>query len=189
MASANAQIGVAKAAYYPTIDLFATGGPQATDITKLANLSSFFWAVGANVSEEIFTGGARRAQVQYAQAGFDANVANYRGVVLNAFREVQDDVTALGVFQTAQGMQQASVDAARRTVDLSTNRYNGGLVSYLDVVTAQQNLLTNEQQLVSIQGQRLTTSVLLVKALGGGWDASSLEAIKVKARFKDIIAP
>jgi len=189
MAAANAQIGIAKAAYYPTIDLFATGGPQVTDIAKIANLSSFFWAIGANVSESIFTGGARRAQVQYAQAGFDANVANYRGIVLNAFREVQDDLTALNVFMRAQDMQQQSVDAARRTVDLSTNRYNGGLVSYLDVVTAQQNLLTNEQLLVNIQGQRLTTSVLLVKALGGGWDASSLEAIKVKARFKDILAP
>jgi NodT family efflux transporter outer membrane factor (OMF) lipoprotein len=189
MASANAQIGVAKAAYYPTVDLFATAGPQVTDLAKLANLSSIFWAVGANVSESIFTGGARRAQVQYAQAGFDANVANYRGTVLNAFREVQDDLTALNVFIRAQESQQQAVDAARRTLDISTNRYTGGLVSYLDVVTAQQNLLNNEQQLVSIQGQRLTTSVLLVKALGGGWDASSLEAIKVKARLKDIVTP
>jgi outer membrane protein, multidrug efflux system len=189
MASANAQIGVAVAAYYPTLDLFATAGPQVSDFAKIANLSSFFWAFGANISEEIFTGGARRAQVQYARAGFDATVANYRGVTLNAFREVQDDLTALDVFLRAQGIQQQAVDAARRTVDLSTSRYNGGLVSYLDVVTAQQALLQNEQQLVSIQGQRLTTSILLVKALGGGWDASSLEAIKVKARFKDIIAP
>jgi outer membrane protein, multidrug efflux system len=189
MATANAQIGIAVSAYYPTLDLFATAGPQVSDITKIANLSSFFWAFGANISEEIFTGGARRAQVQYARAGFDASVANYRGVTLNAFREVQDDLNALDVFLRAQGVQQQAVDAARRTVDLSTSRYNGGLVSYLDVVTAQQNLLQYEQQLVSIQGQRLTTTVLLVKALGGGWDASSLEAIKVKARFKDIIAP
>jgi outer membrane protein, multidrug efflux system len=189
MASANAQIGIAKAAYYPSIDLFATAGPQVTDFAKLANLSSIFWAVGANVAEGIFTGGARRAQVQFAQAGFDANVANYRGTVLNAFREVQDDLTALTVFIQAQQSQQLAVDAARRTLDISINRYNGGLVSYLDVVTAQQNLLNNEQQLVSIQGQRLTTSVLLVKALGGGWDASSLAAVQVKAKLKDIIAP
>jgi outer membrane protein, multidrug efflux system len=189
MASANAQIGVAKAAYYPSIDIFGSAGFQASDIAKLANASSFFWAVGANVAESIFTGGARRAQVQYAQAGFDADVASYRGTVLNAFREVQDDLTALEVFVRAQEMQQQSVDAARRTLDISTNRYTGGLVSYLDVVTAQQNLLTNEQELVSIQGQRLTTSVLLIKALGGGWDASSLEAVKIKARFKDIVAP
>jgi multidrug efflux system outer membrane protein len=109
--------------------------------------------------------------------------------VLNAFREVQDDLTALSVFINAQQTQQQAVDAARRTLDISTNRYNGGLVSYLDVVTAQQNLLNNEQQLVNIQGQRLATTVLLVKALGGGWDASSLSAIKVKARLKDIVAP
>jgi multidrug efflux system outer membrane protein len=189
MASANAQIGVAKAAYYPTIDLFATAGPQVSDLAKIANLSSMFWAVGANVSESIFTGGARRAQVQFAQAGFDANVANYRATVLNAFREVQDDLTALDVFIQAQQTQQQAVDAAQRTLDISTNRYAGGLVSYLDVVTAQQNLLSNQQELVTIQGQRLTTSVLLVKALGGGWDASSLAAIQVKAKLRDIIAP
>jgi NodT family efflux transporter outer membrane factor (OMF) lipoprotein len=189
MAAANAQIGVAKAAYYPSIDLFATAGPQVTDLAKLANLSSIFWAVGANVAESIFTGGARRAQVQYAQAGFDANVASYRGTVLNAFREVQDNLTALSVLTRAQDSQQLSVDAARRALDISTNRYTGGLVSYLDVVTAQQNLLTNEQQLVTIQGQRLTASVLLVKALGGGWDASSLAAVQVKPKLKDIIAP
>jgi NodT family efflux transporter outer membrane factor (OMF) lipoprotein len=189
MASANAQIGVANAAYYPSINIFGSAGFQASDIAKLANASSFFWAVGANVAESIFTGGARRAQVQYTQAGFDANVASYRDTVLNAFREVQDDLTALEVFVRAQELQQQSVDAARRTLDISTSRYTGGLVSYLDVVTAQQNLLTNEQQLVSIQGQRLTTSVLLIKALGGGWDASSLEAVKVKARLKDIATP
>ena len=189
MASANAQIGVAKAAYYPTIDLFATAGPQVSDFAKIANLSSMFWAIGADVSEPIFTGGARRAQVQFVQAGFDANVANYRGTVLNAFREVQDDLTALDVFIQAQQTQQQAVDAAQRTLDISTNRYTGGLVSYLDVVTAQQNLLSNQQELVNIQGLRLTTSVLLVKALGGGWDASSLAAIQVKAKLRDIIAP
>ena len=141
------------------------------------------------MAEDIFTGGARRAQVQFAQAGFDANVASYRNTVLNAFREVQDGLTGLTVLTQAQEAQQLSVDAARRTLDISTNRYNGGLVSYLDVVTAQQNLLSNEQQLVSIQGQRLLTSVLLVKALGGGWDASSLAAVQVKPKLKDIVTP
>ena len=152
-------------------------------------MSSIFWAVGANVAESIFTGGARRAQVQYAQAGFNVNVASYRGTVLNAFREVQDDLTALTVLSQAQESQQRSVDAARRALDISTNRYRGGLVSYLDVVTAQQSLLNSEQQLVAIQGQRLITSVLLVKALGGGWDATSLAALQVKAPLKDIVAP
>src|SRR5579859_1691092 len=189
MAAANAQIGVAKAAYYPSLDLFGQGGWQAADIAKLANVSSIFWALGANVGEDIFTGGARRAQVQFARAGYDANVATYRQAVLGAFQEVQDEITALVVLIQAQQSQQQAVDAARRTLDISASRYTGGLVNYLDVVTAQQNLLSDEQQLAIIQGQRLVSSVLLVKALGGGWDASSLTAIQVKPHRKDIIAP
>ena len=189
MAVANAQIGIAKAAYYPSLNLFGNGGWQASDIAKLVNVQSTVWAVGANVGESIFTGGARRAQVQFAKAGYDASVASYRDTVLNAFREVQDDVTGLTVLAEAEQSQQKAVDAARRTVDISTDRYTGGLVNYLDVVTAQQNLLTNEQQLAVIQGQRLVTSVLLIKALGGGWDASSLAAVQVKPKLKDIVAP
>jgi NodT family efflux transporter outer membrane factor (OMF) lipoprotein len=189
MAAANAQIGVAKAAYYPSLNLFGQGGWQAADIAKLANISSVFWALGANVGEDIFTGGARRAQVQFAQAGYDANVAGYRQAVLGAFQEVQDEITALVILIQAQQTQQQAVDAARRTLDISTSRYSGGLVSYLDVVTAQRDLLSNEQQLAIIQGERLVSSVLLIKALGGGWDASSLTAIQVKSQRKDIIAP
>ncbi len=189
MAVANAQIGIAKAAYYPSFNLFANGGWQAADIAKLANVQSTFWAIGANVAESIFTGGARRAQVQFAQAGYDATVANYRGTVLQAFQEVQDSLTGLSTLDQAYQQQQQAVDASRRNLDIATNRYKGGLVSYLDVVTAQQTLLTNEQELAILQGQKLVTSVLLVKALGGGWDASSLAAIQVKSHPKDILAP
>jgi len=189
MATANAQIGIAKAAYYPSLNLFGTGGWLAADIAKLANVQSTFWAVGANVAESIFTGGARRAQVQFAQANYDATVAGYRQTVLLAFQEVQDSLTGLTVLDQAYQSQQLAVNASRRTLDIATSRYTGGLVSYLDVVSAQQNLLTNEQQLAILQGQKLVTSVLLVKALGGGWDASSLAAIKVKSSPKDIIAP
>jgi outer membrane protein, multidrug efflux system len=189
MAVSNAQIGIAKAAYYPSLNLFGQGGWQAADVAKLANVASAFWAVGANVAESIFTGGARRAQVQLAQAGYDASVANYRQTVLGVFQEVQDDVSGLGVLSEARQSQQKAVDAARRTLEISTDRYKGGLVSYLDVVTAQQNLLTSEQEMAVIQGQRLVTSVLLVKALGGGWDASSLAAVQVKPKLKDVIAP
>jgi multidrug efflux system outer membrane protein len=189
MAAQNAQIGVAKAAYYPSLNLFGQGGWQAADIAKLANAASTIWAVGANVAESIFTGGARRAQVQFAQAGYEANVAQYRQTVLSAFQEVQDDLTGLIVLDQAQQSQQQAVDAARRTLDISTSRYTGGLVNYLDVVTAQQNLLTSEQQLAIIQGQRLVTSVLLIKALGGGWDASSLAAVQVKPKARDIVTP
>jgi NodT family efflux transporter outer membrane factor (OMF) lipoprotein len=189
MAVANAQIGIAKAAYYPSLNLFGNGGLQSADILKLASAASTFWAVGANVAETIFSGGARRAQVEFAKSGYDVNVANYRQSVLTAFQEVQDDVTGLTVLEQARNTQQLAVDAARRTLDLSEDRYKGGLVSYLDVVTAQQNLLNNEQEAAVIQGQRLVTSVLLVKALGGGWDASSLAAVQVKPKLKDVVAP
>jgi outer membrane protein, multidrug efflux system len=189
MAVSNAQIGIAKAAYYPSLSLFGQGGWQAADITKLVNVPSTFWAVGANVTESIFTGGARRAQVQFAQAGYDANVASYRETVLGAFQEVQDDVTGLGVLDEGLQSQRKAVGSAQRTLDISTDRYKGGLVSYLDVVTAQQNLLTSQQEMAVIQGQRLVTSVLLVKALGGGWDASSLAAVQVKSKLKDVVAP
>jgi multidrug efflux system outer membrane protein len=189
MAVANAQIGIARAAYYPSLNLFGNGGWQAADIAKLANVQSTFWAVGANVAEIIFSGGSRRAQVQFAKAGYDVSVAGYRDTVLNAFREVQDDVTGLSVLNQAKHSQQLAVDAARRTLDIASNRYTGGLVSYLDVVNAQQNLLNNEQELAVIQGQKLVTSVLLIKALGGGWDASSLSAVQVKPKLKDMVAP
>lgn len=189
MAVANAQIGIARAAYYPSFNLFGNGGWQAADIAKLLNVQSTFWAVGANVAESIFTGGSRRAQMQFAKAGYDASVASYRDTVLNAFREVQDDVTGLIVLDQAFHSQEQAVDASRRTVNISTDRYTGGLVNYLDVVTAQQNLLNNEQELAVIRGQRLVTSVLLVKALGGGWDASSLAAVQVKTKLRDVVAP
>ena len=189
MASANAQIGVSKAAYYPSIVLFGQGGWNSINVSQLFNAESAIWAVGANIAEPIFTGGARRAQVQYSQAGYDATVANYRGTVLNAFREVQDNITGLQVLDTARRSQADAVDAARRQLDIATSRYVGGLVNYLDVVNAQQILLSNEQEAAVIQGQRLVTSVLLVKALGGGWDAASLSAVHVKPQFKDIVAP
>jgi multidrug efflux system outer membrane protein len=189
MAIANAQIGIAKAAYYPSFNLFGNGGWQTADIAKLVNVQSTFWAVGANVAESIFTGGARRAQVQFAQAGYDATVANYRGTVLQAFQEVQDSLTGLSILDQAFQSQQQAVDASRRNLDIATSRYKGGLVSYLDVVTAQQTLLTNEQELAILRGQKLVTGVLLVKSLGGGWDASSIAALQVKSRPKDILAP
>ena len=189
MAVANAQIGIARAAYYPSLNLFGNGGWQAADIAKLMNVQSTFWAVGANVAESIFTGGSRRTQVQFAKAGYDADVAAYRNSVLNAFREVQDDVTGLTVLDQASQSQQQAVDSARRTLDIASSRYTGGLVNYLDVVNAQQNLLNNEQELAVIHGQRLVTSVLLIKALGGGWDASSLSAVQVKPKLKDVVAP
>jgi outer membrane protein, multidrug efflux system len=189
MAIANAQVGIARAAYFPSLNLYANGGWQSADIAKLVNVQSTLWAIGANAAEAIFTGGQRRAQVQFAKAGYDASVAGYRETVLNAFSEVQDDVTGLLVLNEAQKTQQDAVDAARRTLEIAQSRYTGGLVSYLDVVSAQQNLLNNEQEMAVIRGQKLVTSVLLVKALGGGWDSSSLAALQVKTKLKDVVAP
>src|SRR5262249_13082869 len=117
MAVANAQIGIARAAYYPSLNLYGQGGWQSAQISQIASVESIFWAVGANLAEDIFTGGARRAQVQFAKAGYDANVANYRQTVLGAFQEVQDDITGLNVLTDAQQSQQQAVDAARRSLD------------------------------------------------------------------------
>jgi len=189
MAIANAQIGIAKAAYYPSLVLYGQGGWNSADITQLLNAASTFWAVGANLAQDVFTGGARRAQMQFSQAGYDASVAAYRGTVLNAFREVQDNLTGLQVLDSARQSQADAVDSSRRQLDIATSRYTGGLVSYLDVVSAQQNLLNNEQEAAIIQGQRLVTSVLLVKALGGGWDAASLAAVQQKPQARNAFAP
>jgi NodT family efflux transporter outer membrane factor (OMF) lipoprotein len=189
MAVTNAQIGVAKAAYYPSLVLYGQGGWNSANLSQLLNAESGFWAIGANVTQEIFTGGARRAQVQFSEAGYEASVAGYRSTVLNAFREVQDNITGLEVLEAARQSQAEAVDSSHRQLDIATSRYVGGLVSYLDVVSAQQTLLSNEQEAAIIQGQRLVTSVLLVKALGGGWDAASLQAVHVKPQLKDIVAP
>lgn len=189
MAIANAQVGIARAAYFPSLNLFADGGWQTADIAKLVNVQSTIWAFGATAVENIFTGGARRAETQFAKAGYDASVADYRQTVLNAFGEVQDDVNGLLVLNDAQKSQQDAVNAARRELDIAENRYKGGLVSYLDVVNAQQNVLNNEQQMAVIRGQKLVTSVLLVKALGGGWDSASLASLQIKSKLKDVVAP
>jgi outer membrane protein, multidrug efflux system len=187
MAVANAQIGIAKAAYYPSLTLYGQGGWNSQRISQLLNAESGFWALGANVAQDIFSGGALHAQVQYSQAGYEATVANYRDTVLNAFREVQDNITGIEVLAAARQSQADAVGSSRKQVDIATSRYVGGLVNYLDVVSAQQTLLSNEQEAAIIQGQRLVTSVLLVKALGGGWDAASLAAVHVKPQAKDIV--
>lgn len=189
MAVANAQIGIAKAAYYPSLVLYGQGGWNSANISQLLNAESGAWAIGANLAEDIFTGGARRAQVNYQQAGYDATVATYRSTVLNAIQEVQDNITGLEVLGSARQSQADAVASAQRELDIANSRYVGGLVNYLDVVSAQQNLLSNQQEAAIIQGQRLITSVLLVKALGGGWDAASLDAVHVKPQLKDIVAP
>ncbi len=189
MASANEQIGIAQAAYYPSVSLAGGAGLNSASLTNLASLPSAVWAVGAAISETLLTGGARRAQVDFAQAGYKVTIANYRGSVLTAFQEVEDSLAGLAVLDEASKAEAAAVTDAQKALDIATNRYKGGLVSYLEVVTAQQALLSNQRLAVQLEGQRLTTSVLLVKALGGGWDASSLAALHVDYPAKQALQP
>jgi NodT family efflux transporter outer membrane factor (OMF) lipoprotein len=189
MAAQNAQIGVAKSAFYPGIGISGSGGFESSDIAKLITASTGFWALGANVAETVLSGGRRRAQVDFAKSGYGSSVANYRQTVLNAFQEVEDDLSGLNVLSQAAGTQQQAVDAAQRALNIANDRYVGGLVTYLDVITAEETLLENQRLATQILGQRLVTSVGLVKALGGGWDASSLQAIQVKATVKQAMEP
>ena len=189
MASQNAQIGVAKSAFYPGISLSAGGGFESGDIGKIISASTGFWALGANVAETLLSGGRRRAQVDFAKSGYGASVATYRQTVLTAFQEVEDSLSGLNVLSQAAETQQQAVDAAQRALNIANDRYTGGLVTYLDVVNAEQTLLDTQRLATQILGQRLTTSVSLVKALGGGFDASSLQAIRVKTSLKQAVEP
>jgi len=189
MAAQNAQIGVAKSAFYPGINISAGGGFESGDIAKIVSASTGFWALGANVAETVLSGGRRRAQVDFARSGYGASVANYRQTVLNAFQEVEDSLSGLSVLAQAAETQQQAVDASQRALKIANDRYTGGLVTYLDVINAEQTLLDTQRLATQILGQRLVTSVSLVKALGGGWDASSLQSIQVKATVKQAIQP
>ncbi len=189
MASFNAQIGVAKSAYYPSIGIFGGGGFENSALGKILNGPSGFWAVGANVAESLLSGGKRKAQVDFATSAYGSGVANYRQTVLTAFQEVEDGLSGLNVLSQAAESQDQAVAAAQRALKIANERYVGGLVTYLDVVTAEQTLLDNQRLAAQILGQRLVTSVALIKALGGGWDASSLQAIHVNTTLKQAVEP
>jgi multidrug efflux system outer membrane protein len=189
MAQQNAQIGVAKSAFYPGISISAGGGFESADIGKIISASTGFWALGANVAQTVLSGGRRKAQVDFAQSAYGSSVASYRQTVLTAFQEVEDSLSGLNVLAQAAETQQLAVDASQRALQIANDRYTGGLVTYLDVINAQQTLLDSQRLATQILGQRLVTSVTLVKALGGGWDASSLQAIQVKATLKQAVQP
>lgn len=176
-AAANAQIGVAKAAYFPTLNLSAQNGAQSSTFEKLFMAGARYWALGpAAFALPLFDGGARGAQLQQAIDAYDASVAGYRQIVLAGFQEVEDNMAALRILKQETAMQKAAVDAAKKSLELVTNQYKAGLVSYLDVVTIQTRALDSQTAAVQLQGRQLITSVLLVKALGGGWDAGLLPA-------------
>jgi len=189
IAAQNAQIGVAKSAYYPGIGLSAGGGFENTALGGIIGASTGFWAFGADVAETLLSGGKRRAQVDFARSGYGATVASYRQTVLTAFQEVEDSLSGLSVLSEAAGTQQQAVDAAQRALTIANDRYTGGLVTYLDVINAEQTLLDSQRLATQILGQRLVTSVNLVKALGGGWDSSSLQSIQVKTSVKQAVEP
>jgi NodT family efflux transporter outer membrane factor (OMF) lipoprotein len=174
MASANAQIGVAKAAYYPTISLGATGGFETGVITTLISGPSALWSVGGSAIAPIFDAGRRRANVDLAKAAYDQTVANYRETVLTGFQQVEDNLAALRILEHEALVQERAVLAAQKYLDLANTRYTGGVTSYLEVTTAQSAALTDELTAVSILGRRMVDAVTLVQALGGGWDRSSL---------------
>jgi NodT family efflux transporter outer membrane factor (OMF) lipoprotein len=174
VAAANAQIGVAVAAYFPTVTLSATAGFESGSIAKWFLWPSRFFSVGPALKETVFDGGLRSGQTAEARAAYDASVANYRQTVLTAFQDVEDNLAALRILETETRQQDDAVLAAERTLVLTTNQYRAGTISYLNVVVAQTAALTSEQTAVGIAGRRLAASVLLIKALGGGWSADRL---------------
>jgi len=174
VASANAQIGVAKSAYYPTISLGASGGFESSSITTLLNGPSGLWSFGLSAVGTVFDVGRRRALTDQARAAYDFQVANYRQTVLNGFQQVEDNLAAVRILENEAKVQDQAVVAAQRSLDLSITRYKGGVTSYLEVITAQNAALTDEVTAVNILGRRMADTVLLIQALGGGWDRSSL---------------
>jgi NodT family efflux transporter outer membrane factor (OMF) lipoprotein len=174
VAAANAQIGVTIAAYYPTISLGASGGLQSSSLLTLFSWPSRFWSLGPQLSETIFDAGRRRGVTEEARAVYDQTVANYRENVLTAFQNVEDDLATLRTLEQESREQAAAVRYARRSLELANAQYQGGITTYLQVITAQVVALANERTEVQINTRRITASVALIQALGGGWDASQL---------------
>ncbi len=169
-AAANAQIGVAVAAYYPTLTLNALGGFEASNLAQWFAWPSRFWTLGpAALQQTIFEGGLRHAQVEQARATYDASVAAYRQTVLAGFQQVEDNLAALRILKQEAQAQDIAVNSARKNLDITINHYKVGTASALDVIVTQTIALTNELTAAGILGSRMTASVLLVQALGGGW--------------------
>jgi NodT family efflux transporter outer membrane factor (OMF) lipoprotein len=176
VAEANEQIGIARAAFFPTVVLSATAGFESNTVADWFSWPSRFWAVGPSIAETLFDGGRRRASSQAAQATYDAVVANYRQTTLNAFQQVEDNLAALRILEQEAQQQRDATKSAQESQQIFTNRYTGGADPYLEVITAQTVALQNERNEVDILRRRMDASVLLIKALGGGWSDSQLSA-------------
>jgi NodT family efflux transporter outer membrane factor (OMF) lipoprotein len=174
VAEANEQIGIAKAAYYPTVMLNASVGFEGSSFRNVLNASSLLWAVGASITQTIFDGGRRRATSDAARASYDATVAAYRQTTLTAFQQVEDNLAALRILEQEAQQQRRAVESAQQSLQLFTNRDRGGVDNYRQVITAQTVTLTNQRNEIDILRRRMDASVLLVKALGGGWDVAEL---------------
>jgi NodT family efflux transporter outer membrane factor (OMF) lipoprotein len=174
MAAANAQIGVAYAAYYPALTLSASGGVESSALKNLLDWPSRFWSVGPSISETVYDGGLRRATVNQYIATYNANVATYRQSVLTAFQQVEDSLAEVRILSQQILRQREAVDSAQTFLRLELGRYETGIDPYIDVVTAQTTLLSNQQSLAVLEVQEMTASVQLIEALGGGWDRSQL---------------
>lgn len=177
VASENAQIGVARTAFFPNVLISGAGGFESGKITTLLQGPSGFWSLAGSAAETIFDGGARRAVVQEAQANYDQSVDNYRETVLTAVQEVEDNLAALRILETEATTQAGAVAAAQHSLTLSETRYRGGVTNYLEVTTAQSAALSDERTAVTILARRMAASVLLIKALGGGWNVSQMPQI------------
>ena len=174
VAEANQQIGIARAAYFPTVNLNGTVGFAGTQGSNWFSWPTGFWAVGPVLAETLFDAGRRRATSESALANYDAAVATYRQTSLTAFQEVEDNVAALRILENETQQQQRALESSRESLQLFTNRYKGGVDTYLQVITAQTIELANERNDIDIRRRQLEASVLLIKALGGGWDVSNL---------------
>ena len=175
MAQQNALVGVAKTAFYPQFTISGAGGFQSITLGSLITTPSAFWSLGGDLLQPIFNGGRNRATLAATKSAYDESVANYRESTLTAFQQVEDGLSGLNSLSRAAESQSAAVADAHRALDIANDRYVGGLTTFLDVITAQSVLLTNERLSTQLLGQQMVTSVFLVKALGGGWDASAIQ--------------
>lgn len=174
VAEANAQIGVARAAWFPTLSLTGSMGYESTSVSQLFGPQGFFWVFGATLSETIFDAGKRKAADEQAWAAFRAQVANYRQTVLTAFQQVEDNLAGLRVLSKEMQQEEVAVKASQLNLDLSVEQYKQGIASYLNVITAQESLLSNQQTAVSLRMQQMVDSVQLILALGGGWNTTNM---------------
>jgi len=173
MAVANAQIGVATAAFYPSVILGGSVGDESRLLSSLFDAPSLVWSLGVSATQAIFDAGRTRANVDFARAGYDVSVATYRRTVLTALQEVEDGITGVASLDRATTQAETAVQSAQRVMDMAQARYEGGASTYLDVITAQQSLLTAQTQATQLAGQRQLAATALVKALGGGWQVAA----------------